>query len=182
MATTLKIQKQADIRFRVELKSRPRIVIYQVRSSDDTQTYDVTLVGGKVNNCTCKARKPCYHMHDVQIREDARRQATVAVAMDELAAEQDEGLRFSPWYGSNPSTEVERPIDELSLTPKRTSVRMCLSCRRTYTCWASPDEPDGFCSEKCEKALNTLYGAEVERPIDERGSLNHTQRGFQLMR
>ena len=127
MTTSIKIQKQADIRYRVELKSRPRIVIYKVRSSDDTQTYDVTLVGGKVNNCTCKARKPCYHMHDVQIREDARRQAAATVAMDELATEQDEALRFSPWHGSNPSTEVERPIDE-------------------------------------------------------RGSLNHTARGFQLMR
>ena len=112
MTTTLKIQKQADIRFRVELKSRPRIVIYKVRSSDDTQDYDVTLVGGKVNNCTCKARKPCYHMHDVQIREDARRVASTQAHMDELATEQDEGLRFSPWHGSNASAEVERPIDE----------------------------------------------------------------------
>ncbi len=64
--------KQADIRFRVELKNKP-IVIYKVRSSDDTQTYDVTVVRGKVNNCTCKSYKPCYHMRDVQIAEDARK-------------------------------------------------------------------------------------------------------------
>src|SRR5258708_39275383 len=125
MATTLKIQKQADIRFRVELKSRPRIVVYQVRSSDDTQTYDVTVGSGKVNNCTCKSYKPCYHMHDVQIREDARRVASTQAHMDELAAEQDEALRFNPWHGSN---------------------------------------------------------HDAERPIEERGSLNHTARGFQLMR
>ncbi len=111
MTTTLKIQKQADIRFRVELKSRPRIVIYKVRSSDDTQTYDVTVVSGKVNNCTCKSYKPCYHMHDVQAHEDARRQAIAVAAMNELAAEM-----------------------------------------------------------------------QSHRPLDERGSLNHTARGFQLMR
>src|SRR5258708_35849948 len=105
------VAKQADIRFRVERKSRPLSVIYKVRSSDDTQTYDVTVVPGKVNNCTCPARKPCYHMHDVQAHEDARRQAIAVAAMNELAAEM-----------------------------------------------------------------------QSHRPLDERGSLNHTQRGFQLMR
>ena len=65
------VAKQADIRFRVELKAKPWIVIYKVRSSDDTQDYDVTVVNGKVNNCTCKSYKPCYHMAGVQAREDA---------------------------------------------------------------------------------------------------------------
>ena len=103
------VAKQADIRFRVELKNRSHIVVYKVRSSDDTQDYEVTLVRGKVNNCTCASRKPCYHMHDVQIREDARRQAETRAHMDELAAEQDD-CRFTPWHGSNYG--AERPIDE----------------------------------------------------------------------
>ena len=103
------VAKQADIRYRVELKNRSHIVVYKVRSSDDTQDYEVTLVRGRVNNCTCKATKPCYHMHDVQIREDARRQAAATQAMDELAAEQDD-CRFTPWHGSNYG--AERPIDE----------------------------------------------------------------------
>lgn len=64
--------KQADIRFRVELKNKPWIVIYKVRSSDDTRDYNVTVIRGKVNNCDCDSRKPCYHMRDVQAREDER--------------------------------------------------------------------------------------------------------------
>lgn len=68
------VQKTADIRYRVSLKAHPGIVVYKVRSSDDTEDYDVTLVDGKVNNCTCRARKPCYHMRDCQAREDSRKQ------------------------------------------------------------------------------------------------------------
>lgn len=75
-------QKTADIRFRVELKNKPWIVIYKVRSSDDTQDYDVTVVHGKVNNCTCPARKPCYHTRDVQTHEDARKLETAQMAAD----------------------------------------------------------------------------------------------------
>ena len=70
------VQKQADIRYRVALKAHPGIVIYKVRSSDDTEDYDVTLVDGKVNNCTCREKfnssARCYHMRDCQAREDMR--------------------------------------------------------------------------------------------------------------
>jgi hypothetical protein len=71
---SLHYPKQADIRYRVQLKARPHIIIYKVRSSDDTQDYDVTLVNGQVNNCTCPATKPCYHWRDVQAAADARTQ------------------------------------------------------------------------------------------------------------
>ncbi len=40
---------------------------------------------------------------------------------------------------------------------KRKIVRTCLYCQREYTCWNFSDEPDGLCSEKCEKALERLY-------------------------
>ncbi len=66
------VQKQADIRYRVELKNKP-IVVYKVMSAFGVDMYDVTLVNGKVNNCTCPARKPCYHWRDVQAREDERK-------------------------------------------------------------------------------------------------------------
>lgn len=65
--------KQADIRYRVELKNRD-IVVYKVVSSNGSDVYDVTVVRGHVNNCTCISHKPCYHMRDVQGREDARTQ------------------------------------------------------------------------------------------------------------
>lgn len=69
---TITVQKQADIRYRVALKQHPGIVVYMVRSSTDKEDYQVTFVDGKANNCTCPARKPCYHMRDCQSREDAR--------------------------------------------------------------------------------------------------------------
>ena len=68
-------QKQADIRYRVSLKSNKNIVVYIVRSSDDTQDYQVTLCRGKVSSCSCPATKPCYHMKDVQAYEWAREAA-----------------------------------------------------------------------------------------------------------
>lgn len=67
--------KVADIRYRVALKNNPRIVVYIVRSSDDTTDYKVTVVRGKVSSCDCISHKPCYHMRDVQAREDERRAA-----------------------------------------------------------------------------------------------------------
>lgn len=75
IAKTRKQEKVADIRYRIQLKDRKHIVVYIVRSSDDTQDYHVTLVNGKVNNCQCRATKPCYHMRDVQAREWAREAA-----------------------------------------------------------------------------------------------------------
>lgn len=66
-------QKTADIRFRVELKNKPEIAVYIVRSSDDTRDYHVTVVRGKVSSCDCPATKPCYHWRDVQACEDARK-------------------------------------------------------------------------------------------------------------
>ncbi len=88
-------QKTADIRFRVELKNKP-IVIYKVRSSDDTQDYNVTVVRGKVNNCDCKSYKPCYHMRDVQAHEDERALETAQMAADRKHIEElvDDGDPF----------------------------------------------------------------------------------------
>ncbi len=73
--TTKQAAKVADIRYRVEFKARKHIVVYIVRSSDDTTDYQVTLVCGKVNNCTCPSHKPCYHMEQVQKREWEREAA-----------------------------------------------------------------------------------------------------------
>ena len=68
------VQKQADIRYRVGIKAHPGIVVYLVKSSDGQEDYQVTFCNGKANNCTCKSRKPCYHMRDCQAREDGRKQ------------------------------------------------------------------------------------------------------------
>jgi hypothetical protein len=77
MATiaTKQAQKTADVRYRVALKNNKNIVVYIVRSSDDSQDYQVALVNGRVSSCNCKATKPCYHMRDVQAKEWAREAA-----------------------------------------------------------------------------------------------------------
>lgn len=75
-------QKTADIRYRVELKNKPWIVVYQVMSSNGVDMYDVTVVDGKVNNCKCPSWKPCYHMIGVQAHEDARKLETAQMAAD----------------------------------------------------------------------------------------------------
>ncbi len=46
------------------------------------------MVRGTVNNCTCKATKPCYHMAAVQAREDARRQAEAEQQVERLTRDQ----------------------------------------------------------------------------------------------
>jgi len=74
---------------------------------------------------------------------EAARVAAVA-AKEEAKAEAKMNAWMEEQYASDPR-------------PKRESVRTCLHCGRQYTCWMSPDEPDGLCSEKCEKALEALY-------------------------
>src|SRR5260221_11381183 len=95
-------QKTADIRFRVELKNKPWIVVYTVRSSDDTQDYHVTVVRGKVNNCDCISRKPCYHMRDVQVREDARKAPVHVQVQKPVYTEDIDDPFFHPeWAGKD---------------------------------------------------------------------------------
>jgi|SRR5579859_5389660 len=84
------ISKQADIQYRVELKAHRGIVIYKVLAHNGRDVYEVTLVNGKLNNCSCPARKPCYHMTGVAAKELAyqdRKQAEEQQTMHEFAAE-----------------------------------------------------------------------------------------------
>ena len=78
--------KQADIRYRVELKNKPWIVVYKVRSSDDSTDYQVTVVNGRVSSCDCPAHgyghNNCYIKRDVQAHEDARKLETAQMAAD----------------------------------------------------------------------------------------------------
>ena len=64
-----------------------------------------------------------------------------------------------------------REVTTHQVAAKRKVVRTCLYCQREYTCWAFPDAPDDFCSEKCEKALEELYSIPEAVPsYVERGS------------
>lgn len=50
------------------------LVSYKVRSSNSVDTYCTTLLNGIAVGCNCKAYKPCYHMTQLQVIEQARRE------------------------------------------------------------------------------------------------------------
>lgn len=94
MKSTATISKQADIRYRVELRAHSSIVIYKVKSSDGQRDYEVTLVNGKISSCTCPAHQKqnvrCYIMAGVAEKElevQARRRQEESVLMDAFSAE-----------------------------------------------------------------------------------------------
>src|SRR6266852_540546 len=65
--------KPVDILYRVVIKASG-IIVYVVLSSDGVTRYNVTVIRGKVNSCSCPSYKPCRHMKAVQEREDARKE------------------------------------------------------------------------------------------------------------
>lgn len=74
-----KAEKKVQLVARVAFKSNPAIVVYLVRSSNSQDVYQTTLYAGNAASCTCPARKPCYHLTQVQAIE-ANRQEELAVA------------------------------------------------------------------------------------------------------
>lgn len=92
MATTIATRtRQVQPLYRVQSKSDPRKVIYIVKSSDGSTEYTVSFFCGRATGCTCPSRKPCYHMIQLQRREDERQAA-------ELAAEQAAELaEYEAW-------------------------------------------------------------------------------------
>lgn len=82
MITAVRPQKEVTVLYRVALKQHPGIVVWQVLSSDEVTTYDVTMVRGKANSCTqhsgdepCqgwKYRHTCCHSTAAQQAEDQR--------------------------------------------------------------------------------------------------------------
>lgn len=76
MKTVTKVQKQVQIIARIAIKNS-NLVVYKVRSSNGKDTYQTTFYNGKASGCTCPATKPCYHMTQLQKREDERLIANV---------------------------------------------------------------------------------------------------------
>lgn len=77
-ALRAKSSKTVNIIARYKIKKdhsfRPLIghVAYLVRSSDGQSEYCCTLGNGKATGCSCPARKPCYHMKQLEVIEAAR--------------------------------------------------------------------------------------------------------------
>lgn len=70
------------------------VIVYVVRSSKGDTTYRTTLLNGHATGCTCPANKPCYHMTQLETKEQQRRavQATQAI-VTESDAEYEEWKR-----------------------------------------------------------------------------------------
>ena len=64
MTTTKTVKVEARITFKDP--ARAGYVLYAVRSSNGTDLYHTTLVNGRATGCTCPARKPCYHMTQLE--------------------------------------------------------------------------------------------------------------------
>lgn len=88
MKTTTRKQstKEVTVLARVEFKNDARKVVYRVLSSNGHDTYDTFFFNGKACSCSCPATKPCYHMTQLQMREQARTDAAVYRRMAEMTA------------------------------------------------------------------------------------------------
>ena len=79
-------------------------VVYQVRSSNGQDTYTTTLINGHATGCSCPAVKPCYHMTQLEQREQERGTAVANARRVRLEAE----------------AEVARIADEAEAMMKKT--------------------------------------------------------------
>ena len=70
--STKQATKTVVIIARIQFKSDARKVVYIVRSSDGTKTYQTYLLNGKATGCQCPSRKPCYHGLHLEQIEAAR--------------------------------------------------------------------------------------------------------------
>ena len=83
MKTQQQAAKQVKIIARIAYKRNPKAVKYIVRSSNGVDQYETTIYNGKATGCTCPATKPCYHMNQLEAKEQQRSEATQAVAQAE---------------------------------------------------------------------------------------------------
>lgn len=77
--------KTVQIIARVQYKSDSRKVVYLVRSHKGDATYQTTMFDGKATSCTCPAQKPCYHMVQLEQKEQASMQREIE---EQIEAEQ----------------------------------------------------------------------------------------------
>ncbi|MEO6891210.1 MAG: hypothetical protein ABI324_19670 [Ktedonobacteraceae bacterium] len=121
-------------------------VVYAVRSSDGTSVYYTTLdTRGHATGCTCPARKPCKHMHQMEAREQARREVAAPVAEvttpveEVLAAAQSAMIALDQEQASKIAQAVgtfyeERfaaaiPTCDICGRDMKSSARVCGRCR-----------------------------------------------------
>lgn len=90
---TTKTTKTVKVLSRIEFKRDPRKVVYLVRPSHGGDPYETTLFDGKATACTCPAKKPCYHMTQLEAKEAARNAVSAAeVFLSKCADSADDPL------------------------------------------------------------------------------------------
>lgn len=111
-------EKTVQMIARYEWKSDHRKVAYRVRSSDGATEYTTYLFDGKATSCDCPARKPCYHMvqleqHEAATQAEREARRVERARKQQLQREQAEfpyGLPVPLWDGMTGvviSTEVQ---------------------------------------------------------------------------
>lgn len=83
MATITSIRKASktvQVIARIAFKRNPRAVVYLVRSSNGQDIYRTALYDGKAVSCEgcpshASTKRPCYHMTQLERREQERRDA-----------------------------------------------------------------------------------------------------------
>lgn len=66
MATTTTKTVKVEARITFKAAHLAGCVVYVVRSSNGKDQYRTTLRNGRATGCTCPARKPCYHMFQLE--------------------------------------------------------------------------------------------------------------------
>lgn len=69
-------KKEVTVIARYQFKADPKKVAYLVRASNGKDTYQVFFFAGKACSCGCPAKKPCYHMTQLEAREAQRNQSS----------------------------------------------------------------------------------------------------------
>lgn len=161
MATT-KAPKQVTVIARYAHKTQGKlngIVSYAVRSSNGKDIYCTTLINGKASGCGCPAHKPCYHMVQLEQKEQERKAVAEVVAIEPL---------------------IETPAQEVAEAPKQTYRIISLGKRerRDFVGELTQNAEDkGNLLAECRE----IQARAKSEDLGKRGNLN-VSRGFQLMR
>jgi hypothetical protein len=85
-------KKEVTVIARYQFKADPKKVAYLVRASNGKDTYQVFFFAGKACSCGCPAKKPCYHMTQLETREASRNQISERDAALAAARAESEAL------------------------------------------------------------------------------------------
>lgn len=133
-----KPQKTVKVIARYFIKATGAIV-YKVQSSKGNETYCTTIINGRATGCTCPALKPCYHMTQLEQREQERTE-NAAVAGEQLAEQKLADFRKH--------SQIDA-YEQLAATKKPAAV-YSLKCPHLV--------PVGHEHEECGACLDKLYG------------------------